>query len=322
MMLRTCFAGMLVMVFVVSTSFAGKNTITVGGETVMDWESDAVEGEAKQDQASQDQKSKTDIDSSEFSVVAPESWVMTPTIYQNLQSFVLPEKALLRVITETRGNPKEAIQRLAQIATEIDTPTSFVEIGGWPALERVFEARMPKVGPADRKRLGGPVLTWHATTVIAQGNRLIRVDTVLNPTVPKEVAIEAREIGRQIVFKKRGKSALAKKRIRALKKWRQKWQQQLKKRKVKTSQAKKKKPVTQTTKRAMTPAQFQQSLTPRPPIVYTPPNTPVTVEAVTGNAVVGRNGIGEISMAVSDDNQNGLIGTNAGLAYSSDGGVT
>ena len=102
-MLRTCFAGMLVMVFVVSTSFAGKNTITVGGETVMDWESDAVEGEAKQDQASQDQKSKTDIDSSEFSVVAPEPWVMTPTIYQNLQSFVLPEKALLRVITETRG---------------------------------------------------------------------------------------------------------------------------------------------------------------------------------------------------------------------------
>ncbi len=321
MMLRTCFAGMLVMVFVVSTSFAGKNTITVGGETVMDWESDAVEGEAKQDQASQDQKSEADIDSSEFSVVAPEPWVMTPTIYQNLQSFVLPEKALLRVITETRGNPKEAIQRLAQIATEIDTPTSFVEIGGWPALERVFEAQMPKVGPADRKRLGGPVLTWHATTVIAQGNRLIRVDTVLNPTVPKEVAIEAREIGRQIVFKKRGKSALAKKRIRALKKWRQKWQQQLKKRKVKTSQPKEEEPASQMTG-AMTPAQFQRSFTPRPPIVYTPPNTPVTVEAVTGNAVVGRSGTGEISMAVSDDNQNVLIGTNAGRAYSSDGGVT
>ena len=321
-MLRTCFAGMLAMGFVVSTSFAGKNTITVGGETVMDWESDAVEGEAKQDQASQDQKSEADTDSSEFSVVAPEPWVMTPTGFKNLQSFVLPGKGRLMVTTEERQSTKEAIQRLAQIATEIDTPTSFVEIGGWPALERAFEAELEKVDQKHINPLGGPVFAWHATTVIAQGNRLIRIDTILDPDVPKEITEKAQSIGRQIVFKKRGKSALAQKQIRALKKWRQKWQQQLKKRKVKTSQPKKKRPVTQTTKRAMTPAQFQQSFTPRPPIVYTPPNTPVTVETVTGNAVPARTGVGELYMAVSDDNQDVVIGTNAGRAYSNDGGVT
>src|SRR5689334_16494392 len=55
------------------------------------------------------------------------------------------QSAEIKVTVETRRSEKEAVARLLRVAEEADGQRAFVEICGWPALERQYQVRLAEV---------------------------------------------------------------------------------------------------------------------------------------------------------------------------------
>src|SRR5262245_54993005 len=58
--------------------------------------------------------------------------------------------AIIHVRIENRTSHEEALRRLAEIAAGWKTPVTFLDIGGWPALQRRRTARAPMTGESKR----------------------------------------------------------------------------------------------------------------------------------------------------------------------------
>ncbi len=106
----------------------------------------------------------------------------------------------LLITTEHRQSTEDTVQRLRQIAAETmaDIPVSFVEIGGWPALERNFLDAMPKVsgsGPSVSE-IG---LLRRVTVAIAVGSTLIRLEGTLRSN-DSDALDQIMTIGRSLIF--------------------------------------------------------------------------------------------------------------------------
>src|SRR5919201_5411276 len=77
----------------------------------------------------------------------PPKWSRSAAKYRNALQLVSPPveaqkekgvQAVMTITSEHRRNHEEAVQRLAEIAVEIHTSVEFIEIGGWPALQRQY----------------------------------------------------------------------------------------------------------------------------------------------------------------------------------------
>jgi hypothetical protein len=134
-----------------------------------------------------------------FTVRYPASWSELPSVYRNSKTPVSVPKSdhpklsapknaygynerVARVVItiEQRRSHDEAVQRLREIASGYNTPATFLEIGGWPALEQTRVEQRPLKGASPLMQQPGGAqnssqalpperLTLHKTTAIAAG---------------------------------------------------------------------------------------------------------------------------------------------------------
>lgn len=143
----------------------------------------------------------------------PETWTPAEAQYSNALELVTPAEKLgvgvgqarLLITTEWRRDHAKAVRRLAEIAAEVDAPPTFLELGGWPALERRYLAPLARRGQESVPE--GQDLVLRVTTVIAAGDLVIRLETVLPPGADSKPADEAVSIGRSATFPSRGQPA-------------------------------------------------------------------------------------------------------------------
>ena len=123
-----------------------------------------------------------------FSVPAPD-----------LDSVDLDEIVQVVVHTERHADHAAAAARLTQIASESDTPSTRLDIDGWPALERTQIGSAPQPGSPGMDGAGQQVLS--ITTAVAGGNLLVRLESKLPPDANLELVEQVLAIGRSLTFK-------------------------------------------------------------------------------------------------------------------------
>ncbi len=151
----------------------------------------------------------------------PGNWSVTEPRNRNAIELVTPEtsargvpQARVFIGTEERRDHPEAVKRLAEIAAEFDAPTSFLVIGSWPALQRRYKAPLARRGRGEA--LARKELALHATTAIAAGPILVRVEGFVIPNADAGLADKIEAIGQSITFASRGDAATVTKEIETL----------------------------------------------------------------------------------------------------------
>src|SRR5215211_5885376 len=88
-------------------------------------------------------------------VTIPPNWSQSVARYRNavqLLSVGVEEQgrraadAVMTITSEQRRSHEEAVQRLAEIALESPGPVEFIEIDGWPAIQRQSTAPLERTG--------------------------------------------------------------------------------------------------------------------------------------------------------------------------------
>ena len=161
---------------------------------------------------------------SQFTLRYPANWSELPSVYRNSKTLVsvpknehaklsatknaygLGERVARVVITiEQRRSHDEAVQRLREIASSFGTPATFLEIGGWPALEQSRMEQRPLKGaspvlqqPASQVIQADDRFTLHKTTAIAAGTLLIRLEAAMPPKGNEQLQRDVEAIGRSV----------------------------------------------------------------------------------------------------------------------------
>ncbi|HSO74788.1 MAG TPA: hypothetical protein VLU47_08115, partial [Blastocatellia bacterium] len=215
----------------------------------------------------------------------PESKKNTPEALRSAQIFIF---------TEQRSSHQDALRRLKDIATEVDSPPTFLKIGGWPALQRTYVAPMEQRGNRSPKET--TAMGLRITPAIAAGNLLIRIDGRLQPGASKAVENEIKAISRSLVFSTVGKASQVDSEIESLRK----------------SAAEK------STQSSGAAAKAEPNFTELPGAEVSSELPGLTSRVNNSN---GRDS--EIEMAVSTDGRNIVIGNNSrDYMFSNDGGRT
>ncbi|MGB6365918.1 MAG: choice-of-anchor D domain-containing protein, partial [Thermoanaerobaculia bacterium] len=110
---------------------------------------------------------------------------------------VLEDIARVVIHTEQRTDRAEALLRLKQIEAESDTPSSFVQIAGWPALQRVQLMEKPHAGKRGDPRPERP-MQLVATTAIAVDSLIVRLEAVLPSDATPEAIGEVLMLGESV----------------------------------------------------------------------------------------------------------------------------
>jgi hypothetical protein len=103
-----------------------------------------------------------------------------------------------------RGDHAAAVSELAEIATEYATPSKFLAIGGWPALQRVQRLARPQ--PSEAPPHPDPQMV-QITTAVAVGSLLLRIDGRLPSDADQRLQALVLDIGRNLTFKSEGNAA-------------------------------------------------------------------------------------------------------------------
>lgn len=142
------------------------------------------------------------------SLFHPEGWSAAPAanVYQvvdvpsdqlkALDGAALEKVAFATVYTEQRTSSAEAVSRLKEIEAEVDAASTFLTIGGWPALERQYKRPRPLAG-AD-PRADAPEITV-VTTAVAVNDVLVRVEAWVPEGAPTRDVEEVVAMGRSLV---------------------------------------------------------------------------------------------------------------------------
>lgn len=144
--------------------------------------------------------------------VRPSGWESVPSQFSNVTELRrdlpqalgpggIPTEARLLITVDLGRSRPEVVNRLQEIALESEAETTFLDIGGWPALQRRQEVPVEK-----RNSLPGtPWATtyWRVTTAVAAGNKLLRMEAIVSEGLPEQLN-EAEEIGRSSLFPTRG----------------------------------------------------------------------------------------------------------------------
>ncbi len=103
-----------------------------------------------------------------------------------------------------RSDHAAAVRELAEIANEYATRSSFLTIGGWPALERVQLLDRPQ--PSEAPRYPDPRMV-QITTAVAAGSLLIRLEGRLPSDADRLLRRLVLDIGRSLTFRSEGNAA-------------------------------------------------------------------------------------------------------------------
>jgi hypothetical protein len=103
-----------------------------------------------------------------------------------------------------RSDHAAAVGELAEITGEYATPSRFLAIGGWPALERVQRLKRPQ--PSEAPRYPDPYMI-QVTTAVAAGNLLIRLDGRLPSDADRQLRALVLAIGRSLRFTSQGEAS-------------------------------------------------------------------------------------------------------------------
>ena len=151
-----------------------------------------------------------DIPNLGVSIRYPDDWSIAPKRYANMEALInvpadqqntIGETARIRIRTQSRTDHNEAISELREVAAEVSTPSTFLTIGGWPALQRrnVEQRQQPSHGP---RHIDEQVLKM--TTAVAAGNQLVRLDASLPSDADQGLINEVEAIGRSLTFASTG----------------------------------------------------------------------------------------------------------------------
>ena len=126
----------------------------------------------------------------------PAAAARAPSDSESEETFQPPTAdAHITILVEKRENHAEALDRLAEIASEEPGRPEMLAIADWPAIHRQFTAPLPQTGEKDSPY---PVETVFTTTAIAAGEQIIRFDTVLAPGADAKLAEAAFHIAREV----------------------------------------------------------------------------------------------------------------------------
>ena len=167
----------------------------------------------------------------------PETWVPSTLEYSNASEMVVPIQegdrqlilARMLVTQERRRDHEDALKRLQDIANETAEIPRFLDIGGWPALERTYSAPLARRG--QNRSVTDNDVTPRVTTAIAADDLLIRLETTLSletelrRAAPRLSGLtlvdQAMGIGRSAIFATQGQPAAIRREIETLRReWR------------------------------------------------------------------------------------------------------
>jgi hypothetical protein len=142
----------------------------------------------------------------------PENWAPMESRFSNAVELALraPEAApgvpIIRtlIMTDKRQNQAEALQSLAEIAAEYDTPVAVVAIGGWPAVERKRLAPLEFPGKEETTYETAPQ-ALRVTTAVAADDLVVRFESYLALNAKPDLADQALVLARSAVFSLLGK---------------------------------------------------------------------------------------------------------------------
>jgi hypothetical protein len=184
-----------------------------------------------------------------------------------------------------------ALKHLSRIASEVSQRYRPTVIAGWPAIERQREAPIPNPGQGEGSSTSG--LATFVTTAVVTDKLLVRFETVIAPGADPRLVDGALELARHIGVVA-GNAAVAKRELTTL----------------------------------------SSSPSPRNPNhdalgageETTPNKKPKGTGTLRGLSNAGtaqvRSGFGELEVAVSEDGQHVVVGTNGGFSFSDNGGQT
>lgn len=229
-----------------------------------------------------------------------EGWAEVPSRYTNAVELVTPPEAAktgapaakIVITTERRTDYNEALRRIAEIAREYKGKLEFLAIGGWPALQRHYAAPLPQRG--QNRNVGDKDVSLRVTTAIAYLDLLLRIECTLALDAKPELADQAATMSRTVTFSTQADPEQVKKELKALS-------------------------AVHKENDAGGPGGPGDPPDPMPPGDDQDGPAP---SAAAGTPVSVRAGVGELEIAVSNNGQNLVVGTNAGYAFSNNGGST
>jgi hypothetical protein len=202
------------------------------------------------------------------------------------------------VYVEGRADHAEAVRRLREIALEQPAEATYLEIGGWPALERQYVQARPAPGDVrageeeGALREGEPILVM--TTAVAVEQRLVRIESWLPRDAAPTLVARVKAVGRSLVAPRPQDPAQREQELEGL-------------------------------RRGVVPGRPVSLLQVRRP----PDDEEAIAGARTGTAAgqtvpvtSGGGRDSEIEVAVSGNGRNLVIGTNGAYSFSSNGGAT
>lgn len=280
----------------------------------------------------------------------PEGWITPPRRFANADELIYAPRenpsgaaaagsaalkafpARIMITTERGQTHADALRRLKEIEAEESSPSTFLNIGGWPALQRRHIAPRPRPGKQDRQAQESGALILRITTAIAADNLLIRLEGSVPPEAAAEIAGQIEVIGRNLTFETKGDPGQVEREIEQLRtgpSLRSSLQNpgdaaprnspgggaaapQIASPSVTNPTANQRRDFTPLPKSAITQ---RQDLTPfAGPLNFSDISPGVAQRVLTGGS--------EIEVAVTPNGQNIVIGTNSGYTFSTNGGIT
>lgn len=248
--------------------------------------------------------------SKDVELAVPQNWSRSEVKYRNAVQLIYPRvqgqktggaDAVMTITTELRKSHEEAVQRLAEIAVEIPTPVTFMEIDGWPALQRQYTVPLERTGQEEKQEkapLPPQQLTLRVTTAIAVEATVIQFQTALAPAADPKIAEQAKSMARGANVAIKANRARTRRDLNFLRE-----------RSLKLLSP----PSKQTSPRF----DAKPGNTPSPN--YLQPGTEPP-DKVVGVAHTVQNGFGELEVAASADGQTVVVAANSGYSNSIDGG--
>lgn len=240
----------------------------------------------------------------------PPNWSRSEVKYRNAVQLVYAGDkgqnkggvdAVMTITSEPRRSHEEAVQRLAEIAVEIEAPVEFIEIGGWPAMQRQSTALLERTGQ-EAKQEKAPLqpqqFVVRVTTAIAVEDTVIQFQTELTPAAGPAVAEQAKGMVRRAVVAKKANPGRTQRELNFLRE-----------RRLRRVTPSSQQPVPRSGARAGR----------TPSAIYLRPGKKPPKKAV-GVAHTVQNGFGELEVAASADGQTVVVAANSGYSNSIDGG--
>jgi hypothetical protein len=216
--------------------------------------------------------------------------------------------ARMLITTEPRIDHADALKRLEAIAASRNAPAEFVEVGGWPAVEIKFSEPLPRRGSKggeDGETPPPEVTVQRTITAIAQGDKVVVMDTTVLPSAPQALLSSAKEITRSVRFAKRGDPNAVKKALETMR-------QKEKERQLQKPQS---------SLPNTGPAPESPAATESPP-AKSLAAAASAAPANAGAAVRVQGGVGELEITSSADANTVIIASNSRLSFSTNRGAS